>query len=505
MGRTEKSIKNALAGVVLQISTVLLSFVSRKVFLMNLGIDNLGLNALLSGVISVLSLSELGVYSAMTYALYEPLSNSNWVLISKIMTLFKRIYTAIAFVIIGLGLCVLPFLSYIVGKTELSHQYIVYIYCLTVLQTATSYFLSYKRSLIVADQKEYIVYKWDILAKYIIVFGEIVIISITKSFSAYLYFSIVAIAAQNLIMSRIVDKQYPQVDFSIKDDGDNSYRKKLFGNIRYLFLNRLSGTISSSADSILLSMFSGLSYSGMYSNYNSINSNLEGVITKVCYGCSASMGNLLTEGKKEEAKNILKEITFVVFILVCVCCNCLYTLSTPFIATWFGEAYTIADAFLVLLIVIFFLRTMRYPGMIATDATGLFKVDKNVAIIAMLLNIISSIVFAMKIGYIGIFVGTVIAQLVVLFGKLYVFYNIYLKESWMQHVLYVFALAIFTGITSFVSRWLCSFVVCDSFIVRFILSGVISTVFPLIGIVGVFYRSVEFKRLAVRIKRLMKK
>lgn len=59
--------------------------------------------------------------------------------------------------------------------------------------------------------------------------------------------------------------------------------------------------------------------------------------------------------------------------------------------------------------------------MIATDATGMFKIDKNVAILAMVLNIVSSIIFAYRIGYIGIFYGTIAAQLVVLGGKLYVF------------------------------------------------------------------------------------
>lgn len=505
MNRTKNSIKNAVSGMLLQISAIILSFFSRKVFLTYLGIDNLGLNSLLNSVISVLSLTELGVYSAMTFALYEPLKNSDWTAISYIMTLFKKMYWAIAFIIMVLGTCLIPFLPYIVGETVLSHSYVVYVYILTVIQAASTYFFSYKRSLIVSDQKEYKVYKLDIPFKYFIVFGSIGVIMLTKSFPAYLYFSIVAVLMNNVAMSVIVDREYPEVRYNISGGDTKKYRNKLFSDVRYLFLNRLSGTISSSADNILLSIFSGLSHTGRYSNYNSINTQIEGVITKACYGCSASIGNLLASKEYGNAKKVLREITFLIFCVVCVCCSCLLTMSTPFVAWLFGEQYVISNHFVILLIIIFYLRTMRYPGMIATDATGLFKIDKNVAVAAMVFNILSSILFANLIGYIGIFYGTVVAQLIVLGGKLYVFYCKFLKESVLPHAMYVLKLSIYTVAACAVSKCLCALVIFQNKFLEIILYGAISTVVSVFMIVMCFRKTEEFRSLTARILRVLKR
>lgn len=505
MDRTKNSIKNAISGMLLQVSTIFLSFFSRKIFLTYLGIENLGLNSLLNSVISVLSLSELGVYSAMTYALYEPLKDKDWFAISHIMTLFKRIYSIIAFVILTLGACLIPFLSYIVGETELSHSYIVYIYILTVIQAASTYFFSYKRSLIAADQKEYKIYKLDIIVKYLTVFGGIAVVVLTKSFPVFLYFSIIAGLANNIAMSIIVDKEYPEVKYNVSGSESVKYRKKLFVDVRYLFLNRLSGTISSSADNILLSMFSGLSYTGKYSNYHSINTNLEGIITKACYGCSASMGNLLANKEFTNAKRILKEITFLVFCVVCICCNCLVTVSTPFVSWLFGSEYVISNHFMIILIAIFYLRTMRYPGMIATDATGMFKVDKNVAIVAMVLNIVSSIMFANLIGYIGIFYGTVVAQLVVLSGKLYVFYCTFLQESVFPHAIYILKLTCFTILTCVLSWNICSFLHINNELIEIIGFGTISVLISGLMIIVFFRKTEEYTDLKSRIKRIIKR
>lgn len=505
MDRTKNSIKNAISGMLLQVSTIFLSFFSRKIFLTYLGIENLGLNSLLNSVISVLSLSELGVYSAMTYALYEPLKDKDWFAISHIMTLFKRIYSIIAFVILTLGACLIPFLTYIVGETELSYSYIVYIYILTVIQAASTYFFSYKRSLIAADQKEYKIYKLDIIVKYLTVFGGIAVVVLTKSFPVFLYFSIIAGLANNIAMSIIVDKEYPEVKYNVSGSESVKYRKKLFVDVRYLFLNRLSGTISSSADNILLSMFSGLSYTGKYSNYHSINTNIEKVINSVSYGCSASMGNLLANKEYENAKRILKEITFLVFCIVCICCNCLVTVSTPFVAWLFGSEYVISNHFLIILIVIFYLRTMRYPGMIATDATGMFKIDKNVAILAMVLNIVSSIIFAYGIGYIGIFYGTIAAQLVVLGGKLYVFYRRYLKESIIPHAIYVLKLSCFTVATCALSWISCSNLYIKNEFLGIVVYGMLSLLISCLMIFAFFRKSEEYIGLKNRIMRLIKK
>ena len=75
--RTKNSIKNITISIISQIIMTLLGFISRKVFLDNLGIDYLGVNGLLTNVLSLLALLEGGIGSSITYNLYKPLAEND--------------------------------------------------------------------------------------------------------------------------------------------------------------------------------------------------------------------------------------------------------------------------------------------------------------------------------------------------------------------------------------------------------------------------------------------
>ena len=71
--RTEFATLNTSIALALQPFQVLLGFINRTIFINLLGVTYLGLNNYLSSLVSILSLAELGVAGAMSYALYGPL------------------------------------------------------------------------------------------------------------------------------------------------------------------------------------------------------------------------------------------------------------------------------------------------------------------------------------------------------------------------------------------------------------------------------------------------
>ena len=77
MSRTQNSIKNFIWAMIGQALYIIISFISRIFFVSILGKEYLGLNGLFSNVLMVLSLTELGVGTAIVYSLYEPLANKN--------------------------------------------------------------------------------------------------------------------------------------------------------------------------------------------------------------------------------------------------------------------------------------------------------------------------------------------------------------------------------------------------------------------------------------------
>ena len=73
MSRTTKSIKNIVVAIFCQIMIIIIGFVARKIFILFLSIEYLGLNDLFTSILTVLSLTDLGLGHAMIFSLYKPL------------------------------------------------------------------------------------------------------------------------------------------------------------------------------------------------------------------------------------------------------------------------------------------------------------------------------------------------------------------------------------------------------------------------------------------------
>ena len=107
MSRTKKSLKNILAGLGFQAITILSNFICRTALIRYLGIDYVSLNGLFWEIVSMLSLVEMGIGSAIVYHLYKPIADGNIELIKKIMG-FNIMDTAIYLFLTSKG--------YIVGR-----------------------------------------------------------------------------------------------------------------------------------------------------------------------------------------------------------------------------------------------------------------------------------------------------------------------------------------------------------------------------------------------------
>ena len=75
--RTQNATRNIMWGIAYKISTLFLPFIVRTVMIYSLGSEYLGLSSLFTSVLNVLSLAELGVGSAMVYAMYKPIAKND--------------------------------------------------------------------------------------------------------------------------------------------------------------------------------------------------------------------------------------------------------------------------------------------------------------------------------------------------------------------------------------------------------------------------------------------
>ena len=112
--RTNNVARNAWFAFIAQVINIVLSFLSRTVFIRLLGAEYLGVNGLFTNILTMLSFAELGIGNAIIYNLYKPLAENDQEKVKSLMALYEKAYKTIGCAIGLLGLLVMPFMGYIV-------------------------------------------------------------------------------------------------------------------------------------------------------------------------------------------------------------------------------------------------------------------------------------------------------------------------------------------------------------------------------------------------------
>lgn len=410
MSRTKNSAINITASIVGQLFGVAISFVTRIFFIRALGSEYLGLNGLFTNILTVLSLAELGVGSAITYSLYEPLAKKDQKKCLMLMQLYKKIYAVIGVAITVIGISITPLLPFLINDIP-AIENINLIYLLFVLNTATSYFFSYKRNLIIADQKRYIatIYRYGVY--FLLNVAQIIYLLIAKDYIGFLIIQIISTLLENILVSRRANKMYSFLTNKEKIPLDKDTKKDIIKNTKALMMHKVGGTIVSSTDNILLSSLVSLNAVGLYSNYYMVINGLNLFLTQIYNSIIPSIGNLWSTSNNEKKIAIFKKVNFMSFWIFCFVCTTLLCVYNDFIELWVGKEYLFPIDIVIILVINFYLTSMRKPVIAFRDASGLFYKDRWKSIIESIINLIASIALASNFGTLGVFIGTFISSI----------------------------------------------------------------------------------------------
>ena len=115
LAKAKNAKRNIVAGVANKIITMILPFLVRSVIIYKLSADYLGLNNLFSSILQVLNLSEMGFSNAVVYSMYKPIADNDTKTICALMNFYKKVYRVIGFIVLGVGLLLLPFLGNLIN------------------------------------------------------------------------------------------------------------------------------------------------------------------------------------------------------------------------------------------------------------------------------------------------------------------------------------------------------------------------------------------------------
>ena len=496
MGRTQKSIKNIAFGFGAQAVTTLIHFFTKSIIARLLGAQIVAMNGLFHEVIACLSLAELGIGSAIVYNLYKPLAENDKEKVSQLMTFFKQAYNLIAIAVLVIGSIASFFVQYIVKDITYPLWYVRTIFMLFVVSSASSYLFSYKISLLNADQKVY-VYSFYNTIFYIVrmAINISVLFLLDKygddySYILYLSISIATTLISNYLISRQVDKRYTYLQ---KIPLPKEDKKKVFDNVKNIFIKEVSGKITSSTDNILISILVSTIMVAPNQFYVTLTGVFMNLISQVETGIRASMGNLFAVGQTHECKRVINRLTWGYAVFAIWGCTGLFSCSEAFIRVWVGEQYLYSDTILFTIILNLFCFIICKPIYTAMHVSGFFKEGKNISIAGSVVNLIVSIVLGKFYGIIGIFLGTFCTYLIQIVLKIYYVYKLKFHTSAMPYALRMIMYAVLMLGCMFGCKWVTSQYVITNDILRFLVNGAVATVIVAAVVLVCFVRTEEFK------------
>lgn len=503
--RLRNSIKNIYISILTQIVMVFLGFISRRIFITNLGSEYLGVNGLLINILSMASLVEAGIGASITYSLYKPLAENDTIKIISLVQLYKKVYRVLAVVICMICLGIFPFLNVLITKsTDIPHLKLVYV--IFVINNVIIYFNAHKWALINADQKAFVLGKNNLLFSILTTVGKIIIIKATSNYILFLLIELIITILQNIYNGRVVNNRYPYILSKEKYSVDIDTKYKIRKNVKALFMHKIGSYVVFGTDNILITAFVGLRSVGLYSNYTLIIDQLKGLLNPVLNGISESVGNLLVTEDDKKIERVFNQVYLVNFWIYSFSSIFLYNLLEPFIDSFFGKNLLLDKFTFLMILTNFYVTGMRESIYIFKTKGGIFNEDKFIPILEALVNLSVSIIMLKLIGLAGVFIGTIISTLLLPFwiqAKL-VYNNILNKsvfEYLRKYVLYILIMIIAAIPTTFI----CNKIEMSNVLISLINKGIICIIIPNFIFVCALFKTSEFQDLYNLILGILKK
>ena len=491
MSRTSNMIRNISFSFLGQGIGILASFIVRIVFIRILGSTYLGLDGLFSNILTILSLSELGVGTAITYSLYKPLAEKDESKLKSLMALFKKVYTVIGLVIFGIGFGLTPFLSFFINDMP-DIKGLEIIYMLFVTNTAVSYFFSYKRNLILADQNRHIetIYRYGF---YIAMnFIQIIYLIISKDYFGYLIIQVIMTILSNWSLSLKADKMYPFLKEKNIKKLSKKEKNEIVKNTKGLMIQKVGNVVVNSTDNIILSKFVSLTSVGFYSNYRLVIYALMMVINQIYTSLTPGIGNFFIDQDESRRIELFKKSNFITYWLAYFCSICLIVLFNDFIYMFAGKEYLFGFGVVFIIVFNFYFTVMRKVVISFREAAGLFYKDRYRTLFEALCNLVVSIVLALKLGVFGVFLGTAISFFSLSFWiEVFVLFKDGLKSKVSYYYLDYFKKLLLTLVVGGLLYYLCG-LLSGYVLIRFIIKCFICLIVPNIIFYVIYRNTVEF-------------
>lgn len=422
--RSKNAMLNIAFGYLAQFGILILSFVGRKIFLNFLSVEYLGINGLFSNILTVLALAELGLDAAVVYSLYKPVAEDDRPMIYSLITYFKKIYIGLALAIFAAGVALVPFLRFIVNS-DLGQLELIGYYLLFLTNTVATYFVAHKVALITAAQEQRIqkivMLSTNLLAQIL----HIIVLVLWHNYYIYIAVTVLTTILSSIIMGRICTRMHKDVfaEKTLVPFDKAPIKKKIFSTLIY----KLGTVAVNNTSNILISVLVSTAAVGLYSNYFTVTSAVQGFIVIVTVSLISGIGNLAVKATKEKQYDFFNVILLAYHFIAALGGIGFALLFNELIVLWLGAEYLFEWHTVLVIALNFYVTNAISPIYMYREANGLFEKVRYLMLIRAAVNILLAVLLGTMWGTFGVLLATVLSMLltnvwyepIVLFGTVF--------------------------------------------------------------------------------------
>ena len=429
-GRKEHAVRNITFGYAGQLITTVMSFVLRTVFIRRLSDTLLGVNATYTNILTLLSMAELGIGTALTYSLYKPAADGDTEEIKSYMLFYRRAYRYIAVAIASAGLILTPFLPYIVkNPAGLTVKELTVYYLIFLFNTVSTYFVSYKYSICMAQQKNYIQTNINTITKIVSVLFQLIALLVTSDFLFYLLADAAVQLIQKIFVSRYLDSLYPFLKDRDIRPLPSEKTSVIWQKTRALVLHRVGDMLRLQTDTVIISSCIEVAVAGLVDNYVLVAGTVANFVNIIFNSVISGFGNLIASEDRDKQYDMFMVYRFLAVWIYGFAVTGFFILLSPLICILWGEKWLMPQAAVMLYLLDYYLKGERVVLSNFKTAAGVFEQDKYLSMLQGIVNLIISLALVKPMGLAGIYVGTVVSGLIANITKPVIIYRVCFSKN----------------------------------------------------------------------------
>ena len=409
VGKVKASFLTFLMKIAYSVLTTITSLILVNLVIREYGPEVNGLSSSINQFVNLFSVFEGGITTAAIVATYNPIMRQDYDTVNGILTYTRRFLIKVSILFLIVTSVVGCIYIYVIESPYTFNITFIVLMLSVIISCISMSVLPQYYILLQGNNEEYIISIVNCLVK-VVSFVLSVVFILNHQHIIFVFVSNLVGATLNIVIFEIYQRcKYPYVNYKTND-------VCVVAGTKDVLLQKILNIIFNFTDIFLISVFISLVMASVYNLNNQIYNSIYILVSAAITAPYNSIGILMRENR-EKFKKIFGAFRLLSYITISVFYTATGSLMESFMQVYISDEVGVKYYIPILnflLFSFFYFRSVSQLYAIAINASGKFKLQNKQLIIAMIANIVVSVIMMLKFGIIGVILGSVCAMVVML-------------------------------------------------------------------------------------------